>query len=293
MLKTRMPRKAYPLIALAFILWGPIVAQNNLAEKLKGTWKVEGAEVYEDWQVINPSAIKGISYQHEATQIKVMEYLDLTYSRGVWVYQAQVLGQNKGEAIPFKQIKSDTSLCFENRKHDFPSRICYQFVSDTQLVVRLDGNQRKTVALVMNKLMSRGPALSGGQNPNYDEVLAERLGSDDYGMKPYVLVMLRSGENNTVSSELRQELFRGHLQNIGQLVDEGKLIVAGPLGPNQWGYRGVFILDAADMAEAQIMLQTDPAIRSGLLAADLLPWYGSAALPEYLPVSEKIWKIKP
>ena len=45
--------------------------------------------------------------------------------------------------------------------------------------------------------------------------------------------------------------------------------------------------------EAVELLQTDPAIKNGLLDYEIFTWYGSAALPEYLPFSDKIWKSKP
>ena len=41
------------------------------------------------------------------------------------------------------------------------------------------------------------------------------------------------------------------------------------------------------------LLRSDPAIANGLLAYDVFTWYGSAALPEYLPASDKVWKLKP
>ena len=37
-------------------------------------------------------------------------------------------------------------------------------------------------------------------------------------------------------------------------------------------------------------MQTDPAVAAKLLDADLFGWYGSAALPLYLPAVEKITK---
>jgi uncharacterized protein YciI len=83
------------------------------------------------------------------------------------------------------------------------------------------------------------------------------------------------------------------MDNIKRLVDEGKLVVAGPLGKNDNTYRGIFILDVATIEEAQSLLQTDPAVKEGLLDAELYKWYGSAALPEYLPASDKVWKSKP
>jgi hypothetical protein len=39
-------------------------------------------------------------------------------------------------------------------------------------------------------------------------------------------------------------------------------------------------------------LQTDPAIKANLLAADIYKWYGSAALPLYLQHHETLQKTK-
>jgi len=130
-------------------------------------------------------------------------------------------------------------------------------------------------------------------NPNYDEALAKKLGADDYGMKKYVLVILKTGENNTATSEETNAAFRGHMENINRLVEEGKLIVAGPLGKNDKTYRGIFILDVPTVEEAGELVQTDPAVKAKLLDVELFPWYGSAALSEYLPASDKIWKVQP
>lgn len=132
------------------------------------------------------------------------------------------------------------------------------------------------------------------QNPKFDKVLADKLGGDDYGMKSYFLVLLKTGTNTTTDKELIAKSFRGHMDNINRLVEESKLIVAGPLGKNEQNYRGIFILNnLKTMDEAKEILQTDPAIKNGLLDYELFTWYGSAALPEYLPFSDKIWKINP
>ncbi len=64
-------------------------------------------------------------------------------------------------------------------------------------------------------------------------------------------------------------LFRGHLENINRLVEQKKLIVAGPFGKNERGYRGLFIFDSKDKVEVEAMLQTDPAIKEKLLEAEL------------------------
>ena len=136
--------------------------------------------------------------------------------------------------------------------------------------------------------------LSGqNTNPNYDEALAKKLGADDYGMKNYVFVILKTGENKTTDKEELNKLFRGHMKNIQRLADEGKLVVAGPFGENNKNWRGLFILNVKTLEEAAALVQTDPAIKADIFTVELVPWYGSAALPEYLPASDKIWKAEP
>jgi len=129
-------------------------------------------------------------------------------------------------------------------------------------------------------------------NPDYDSTLAKRLGADDYGMKSYVFVILKTGSNTTTDMSYIDSCFAGHMANIGHLVNEGKLIVAGPFGKNDNSYRGIFILNVTTIEEAREIVQTDPAINSKLLDVDLYKWYGSAALPEYLDAALKIGKYK-
>lgn len=130
-------------------------------------------------------------------------------------------------------------------------------------------------------------------NAQYDKVLADSLGADEYGMKLYVLVVLKTGINKTEDKQLVDSLFRGHLNNIGRLAAAGKLTVAGPLMKNEKTYRGIFILNVKTIEEANELLTTDPAIKEKLLDAELYQWYGSAALPMYLKYHDKIEKGKP
>lgn len=124
----------------------------------------------------------------------------------------------------------------------------------------------------------------------YDSVLAKELGADEYGMKSYFLVMLSTGDSIIEDQKIVQEHFQGHLKNIGRLSEEGKLIVAGPLGKNENEYRGIFIFDVKQKEELREMLQSDPAIKAGLLSYTIYKWYGSAALPTYMETQNKIQK---
>ena len=131
-------------------------------------------------------------------------------------------------------------------------------------------------------------------NPNYEKALADSLGGDDYGMKSYFFVILKTGTNKTTDKKLISESFREHMDNINRLIKKGKLIVAGPFEKNDSSYRGIFILNnIKSIEEAKQLLQTDLALKNGLLDYEIFTWYGSAALPEYLPFSDKIWKSNP
>lgn len=136
-------------------------------------------------------------------------------------------------------------------------------------------------------------AKAQSDNPKYDKALADSLGGDEYGMKPYVLVILKTGPNSTTITKSKADsLFSGHMKSIQNLVSAGHLIVSGPLKKNEKTYRGIFILNVATIEEANKLLILDPAIKEKLFETELFVWYGSAALPLYLKSHELIEKKK-
>lgn len=147
--------------------------------------------------------------------------------------------------------------------------------------------------LLLAFMLIAGFAVANAQQPKaeFDPELANELGADDYGMKSYVLVILKTGSQVIEDKTIRDSLFAGHMQNISRLADEGKLIVAGPLFANDNHYRGIFILDTDSVELANEWVQSDPVIRGKVLDADFYKWYGAAALRTYLEVQEKITKI--
>lgn len=133
-------------------------------------------------------------------------------------------------------------------------------------------------------------AFAAHAQSTYDKTLADSLGADEYGMKMYVLAILKTGPANTENKTVTDSLFKGHMNNIGRLAKEGKLIVAGPLKKNDKAYRGIFILNASSIEEARRLVDSDPAVKAGIFEVELYQWYGSAALPTYLPNHDKIEK---
>jgi uncharacterized protein YciI len=127
-------------------------------------------------------------------------------------------------------------------------------------------------------------------NPKFKQALADSLGADEYGMKMYTLVILKSGTNNTTDKTVLDSLFRGHMTNMGRMEAMGKLIVAGPLGKNDKTYRGIFILNTKTTEETKALLEADPAIKAKIFDVEIFPWYGSAALPLYMKHHEEVKK---
>jgi uncharacterized protein len=148
----------------------------------------------------------------------------------------------------------------------------------------------KTILVFLVMIFACSIANAQNTNPNYDKQLADSLGADEYGMKMYVLVILKTGPSQENNKKTVDSLFALHMKNIGRLADEGKLIVAGPIGKNEKQYRGIFILNVPSIEIAKELLDTDAAVKAKLLDADLYKWYGSAALPVYLPASKKVNK---
>lgn len=261
---------------------------------LQGTWKMEGKDVFERWDKLNENSLKGFSYAFENGQMNVFEYLDISRNGNELIYTANVLGQNDGKKIEFRQTRTGNAFVFENPDHDFPKKISYYMISENEFFVQVSGGCQMGFSYKMSRISEMaGNTGTIVSNQNFDAALAQKLGADDFGMKPYVLVVLKTGSNQTTNKEFINNCFRGHLDNINRLVTEGKLVLAGPIAQNKMGYRGIFILNVSNLDEAHALLQTDPAIKEKLLEAELFNWYGSAALPMYLKYSEKIWKKKP
>jgi uncharacterized protein YciI len=128
---------------------------------------------------------------------------------------------------------------------------------------------------------------------SYDSALAQRLGADEFGMKRYALVVLRTGPNTGLSKSESDAAFAGHMANIQRLADAGQLVFAGPLGRNAREYRGIFVFNVEKMADAETLVATDPAVKAGLLAGEVFLLYGSAALQQVNEIHKRIAQKNP
>lgn len=112
-----------------------------------------------------------------------------------------------------------------------------------------------------------------------DTALIRRLHADEYGMKTYVLALLKAGPNRDQDSATAARLQAAHLANIQRMAQEGKLVLAGPF-MDEGELQGIYVFNVETVDEARALTESDPAIQAGRLVMELHPWYGTAALQE-------------
>ena len=106
-------------------------------------------------------------------------------------------------------------------------------------------------------------------------------------MKQYVVGLIYRGDawSPEVTPET-MELQRAHLENIGRLAEEGKLVLAGPFG-DDGDLRGLFFFNVDTVEEAEALAATDPAVKAGRLRVEMHPWWGPTKLETFLAGNEE------
>lgn len=111
----------------------------------------------------------------------------------------------------------------------------------------------------------------------YNDSLAKKVGTDQYGMKKFVIAFLKRGPNRNQDSITSSNVQRAHMDNITELAHEGKLVLAGPFFGND-DLRGIYVFDVQSIEVAQALTATYPALKAGSLVMELKEWYGSTGL---------------
>jgi uncharacterized protein YciI len=104
------------------------------------------------------------------------------------------------------------------------------------------------------------------------------------GMAVYYLFLLRKGPAWSPDPTPQVEaLQKQHMDNLGRLGREGKLVLNGPLLDSfqlSGEIRGVGVLKARSLEEAQSWIATDPMVQAGRLVFELHTWMvGRGILP--------------
>jgi|SRR3990170_1619416 len=129
-------------IVLALVLFSVnLFAQDDPILKLfSGKWKMDfnDAEVYEEWELKNETELIGKSYSLKDDVKIISENLYLKKFADQWAYVAIPNEQNM-TLFALKEY-SPKKFVFENKEHDFPQRIIYEFHKDGKLTTAIEGD---------------------------------------------------------------------------------------------------------------------------------------------------------
>jgi hypothetical protein len=119
-------------------------SENKLSrvDFIIGTWKMEGKEQYENWELSNNKELIGYSYKFKDSQKIITETLSIKILENTVIFEATVPDQNEGKTIPFtlnNEIKD--YLSFENIDHDFPKKIQYKRINENAIEVTVLGDE--------------------------------------------------------------------------------------------------------------------------------------------------------
>lgn len=102
--------------------------------------------------------------------------------------------------------------------------------------------------------------------------------ADDGGWAIGLVHTGRAWDQNRALGE--QKLIAEHLAYLGRLMEAGEVAQAGPVidtehGPAEDGLVALIIY-TVNVRRAQQIAASDPAVRGGLIALDIRPWYAAA-----------------
>ncbi len=91
-------------------------------------------------------------------------------------------------------------------------------------------------------------------------------------LKPYFVGLLRRGPRwNEIEGPEAAELLPRHLAYLREQAEAGRYLGAGPVLLEESEFAGVLLIRASSVANAQALVQGDPAVQAGRLRVEVLP----------------------
>jgi len=129
------------LILLIFLITQFTYAQDDYILQLfpgKRIMETDKAEIYEEWIVSSQTELIGKSFSIQAGNEHVSEILYFKKFGEQWAYVAVPEGQS---ITLFALVEyTPKKFIFENKEHDFPKRIIYEFHKDGKLTAAIEGD---------------------------------------------------------------------------------------------------------------------------------------------------------
>jgi hypothetical protein len=130
------------IVALALPAFVHQDTAQSRAGFMAGCWELQQGtrHVREEWRVVSPDFLIGTSTTTVNGAAREFEFLRVVSKDGKVDYVAQPNG-NPATAFTLAPASSADKLIFENPQHDFPKRIIYTKLSDTQVTASIDGGE--------------------------------------------------------------------------------------------------------------------------------------------------------
>jgi hypothetical protein len=107
--------------------------------QMPGKWLLENKTTVEKWEKDGDN-YKSTVYKLLGKDSIVSERIRITEIEGEIYYEATVRGQNHEKPVLFKLTESTKDkVVFENKTHDFPQKITYQFTGQDKLTATIQG----------------------------------------------------------------------------------------------------------------------------------------------------------
>ncbi|MDZ7758448.1 YciI family protein [Rhodohalobacter sp.] len=95
---------------------------------------------------------------------------------------------------------------------------------------------------------------------------------EEMTMQKYFIVFLKSGPERSQNAEEAAQLQQQHLQYLGNLYEEGLIVLNGPTGDGG-DIRGFSVYSTATIEEAENLASGDPMVKAGRLEVEVKPWW--------------------
>jgi len=112
---------------------------------IEGSWKLEDSETIESWE-FRDSIFHGQSFKLENSDTVTFEKLRILRKENKIFYEATVFQQNNGKPISFElTVYSKNEMNFENKFHDFPKKMHYEFPDEQSMIVTVSNEEKKVI----------------------------------------------------------------------------------------------------------------------------------------------------
>lgn len=119
------------------------------------------------------------------------------------------------------------------------------------------------------------PLLCLAGDANAQRTFDVTIADSTYHMKQYWFVLYTKGDGPALDSLTAATLQQEHLAHQDAQAAKGLLVMGGPYGKNDEGWRGLLLYDCDTREEVEALLKQDPLVRAGRLTYTIAPWWGA------------------